>query len=175
MECNLGYKIVHSNFFAKNYFCMWQSIKQTNKQKLTNKPKQNSGLFSNFLEDIKLLFSECKSDRIPAELFQILKDDVVKVLPSIYQNLENSLVATRLEKVSYIPIPKKGNAKECSDYHTIVLISRASKIMLKILEARLQCYMNGEIPDAQARFRKGIWTESQAVNILWIIEKAREL
>ena len=97
------------------------------------------------------------------------------MFPSIYQNLENSLVARKLEKVSYIPIPEKGNVKECSNYRTIVLISHASKVKLKILEARLQCYMNGEIPDVQARFRKGIWTKSQAVNILWIIEKAREL
>ena len=97
------------------------------------------------------------------------------MFPSIYQNLENSLVARKLEKVSYIPIPEKGNAKECSNCHTIVLISHASKVKLKILEARLQCYMNGEIPGVQARFRKGIWTRSQAVSILWIIEKAREL
>ena len=116
-----------------------------------------------------------KGDSIAAELFQILKDDVVKVLHSIYQNLQNSLVATGLEKVTYIPIPEKGNAKKCSNYHTIVLISHARKVMLKILEPWLQCYMNGEIPDLQARFRKSIGTRSQVVNILWLIEKTREL
>ena len=74
-------------------------------------------------------------------------------------NLENSAVATGLKKVSSIPIPKKGNAKECSNYHTIALISHASKVMLKILQARLQQYMNGELPDVQAGFRKGRGTK----------------
>ena len=89
-------------------------------------------------------------------------------------NLENWAVATGLEKVSFIPIPKKGNAKECSDYHTIVLISHASKILLKILQAKLQQYVNCELPDVQAEFRKGRGTRDQIVNILWIIEKARK-
>ena len=70
-------------------------------------------------------------------------------------NLENSAVATGLEKLSFIPIPKKGNAKECSNYHTITLISHASKVMLKILQARLQQYVKGELLDVQAGFRKG--------------------
>ena len=86
-------------------------------------------------------------------------------------NLENSAVATGLEKVSFVPIPKKGNAKECSDYHTIALISHASKVMLKILQARLQQYMNQEIPDIQAGFRKGRGTRDQVANIRWIIRK----
>ena len=85
-------------------------------------------------------------------------------------NLENSAVATGLEKVSFISIPKKGNAKECSNYCTIALISNASKIMLKIVQARLQQYMNLEIPDVQ----KGRGTRDQIANICWIIEKARE-
>ena len=89
-------------------------------------------------------------------------------------NLENSAVATGLEKVSYIPIPKKGNAKECSNYCTIALISHASKVMLKILQARLQQYMNSELPDVQAGFRKGRGTRDQITNICWIIKKARE-
>ena len=89
-------------------------------------------------------------------------------------NLENSAVATGLEKVSFIPIPKKGNAKECSNYCTIALISHASKVMLKILQARLQQYMNCELPDDQARFRKGSGTRDQIANICWIMEKARE-
>ena len=79
---------------------------------------------------------------IPAELFKILKDDAVKVLLSRSSNLEKSAMATGLEKVSFIPIPKKGNAKECSNYQTTALISHASKVMLKILQARLQQYLN---------------------------------
>ena len=86
-------------------------------------------------------------------------------------NLENSAVATRLEKVSFIPIPKKGNTKECSNYRTIALISHTSKVMLKILQARLQQYVNRELPDVQAGFRKG---RDQIANIRQIIEKARE-
>ena len=89
-------------------------------------------------------------------------------------NLENSAVATGLEKVVFIPIPKKGNPKECSNYCTIALISHASKIMLKILQARLQQYVNRELPDVQAGFRNGRGTRVQIANIHWIIEKARE-
>ena len=89
-------------------------------------------------------------------------------------NLENSAVATGLEKVSFHLIQKKGNAKECSNYHTIVLISHASKVMLKILQARLQQYMNLELSDVKAGFRKGRGTRDQIANIRWIIEKARE-
>ena len=88
-------------------------------------------------------------------------------------NLENSAVATGLGKVSFIPIPKKGNAKECSNYHTIALISHASKVMFKILQARLQQYVNRELADVQAGFRKGRGTRDQIANIRWIIEKAR--
>ena len=90
-------------------------------------------------------------------------------------NLENSAVATGLEKVSFHSNPKKGNAKECSNYRTIALISHASKVMLKILQARLQQYMNCDLPDVQAGFRKGRGTRDQIANICWIIEKAREL
>ena len=89
-------------------------------------------------------------------------------------NLKNSEVATGLEKVSVHSIPNKGNAKEFSNYHTIVLISHASKVMFKILQARLQKYMNCELPDVQAGFRKGRKTRDQIANIRWIIEKARE-
>ena len=89
-------------------------------------------------------------------------------------SLENSAVATGLEKSVFIPIPKKGNAKECSNYHTIVLISQASKVMLKILQVWLQQYMNHELPDVQAGFRKGIGTRDQIANIHWIIKKARK-
>ena len=89
-------------------------------------------------------------------------------------NLENSAVATLLKRSVCITIPKKGNAKECSNYHTIALISHASKVMLKILQAKLQEYMNRELPDVQAGFRKGRGIRDQIANICWIMEKARE-
>ena len=89
-------------------------------------------------------------------------------------NLENSAVASGLEKSVFIPIPKKGNAKECSNCHTIALISHASKVILKILQARLQQYVNCELPDVQAGFRKGKGTRDQLANICWFIEKAKE-
>ena len=89
-------------------------------------------------------------------------------------NLESSAVATGLEKVVFIPIPKKGNAKECSNYCTIALISHASKVMLKILQARLQQYVNRELPDVQAGFRKGRRTRDQIGNNFWIIKEVRE-
>ena len=89
-------------------------------------------------------------------------------------SLENSAVATGLEKVSFHSIPKKGNAKECSNYCTIALISHASKVMLKILQARLQQYLNRELPDVQAGFRQGRGTRDQIANIHWLMEKARE-
>ena len=89
-------------------------------------------------------------------------------------NLENLAVATGLEKVRFIPIPQKGNAKERSNYCTIALISHTTKVMLKILQARLQQYVNHELPDVQAGFRKGIGTRDQIANIRWIMEKARE-
>ena len=89
-------------------------------------------------------------------------------------SLGNSAVATGLEKVSFIPIPKKSNVKECSNYHTIVLISHASKVVLKILQARLQHYMNQEIPGVHVGFRKSRGTRDQIANICWIIQKARE-
>ena len=89
-------------------------------------------------------------------------------------NLENSAVATGLEKVSFITIPTKGNAKESSNYRTIALISHTSKVMLKILQARLQQYVNYELPDVQAGFRKARRNRDQVANIHWIIKKARE-
>ena len=91
------------------------------------------------------------------------------------ENLENSAVATDLKRSVFIPIPKKGNAKECSNYRTIALISHASKVMLKILQARVQHYMNCGLPDVQAGFRKGRGARDQITNIRWITEKAREL
>ena len=114
-------------------------------------------------------------DGIPAVLFQTLKDDAVKVLHSIYQQIWKTQPWPQDRKRSvFIPIPKKGNAKECSSYHTVALISHASKVMLKILQARLQQYVNHELPDVQAGFRKGRGTRDQIANIRWIMEKARE-
>ena len=107
---------------------------------------------------------------IPVELFQILKDDAVKVLHSICQKVWKTQQWPQGWKRSvFIPIPKTGNAKECSNYHTIALISHAGQVMLKILQARLQQYMNHEIPDVQVGFRKGRGTRDQIANIRWII------
>ena len=114
-------------------------------------------------------------DKIPVELFQILKDDAVKVLHSICQQIWTIQQWPQDWKRSvFIPIPKKGNAKEYSNYRTIALISHASKVMLKILQARLQQYMNRELPDVQAGFRKGRGTRDQIANIHWIIKKVRK-
>ena len=113
------------------------------------------------------------SDGIPVGLFQILKDDAVKVLQSMCQQIWKTQQWPQDWKRSVsIPIPKKGNAKQCSNYRTIALISHASKVMLKILQARLQQYMNRELPDVQAGFRKGRGTRHQSANICLIIEKA---
>ena len=106
-------------------------------------------------------------DRIPVELFQILKDDAVKVLHSICQQIwKTNQWPQDWKRSVFIPIPKKGNAKECSNYCTIALISHASKVMLKILQARLQQYVNCELPDVQAGFRKGRGTRDQIANPL---------
>ena len=114
-------------------------------------------------------------DEIPAELFQILKDDAVEALHSICQQIWKTQQWPQDWKRSvFIPIPKKGNAKECSNYRTNALISYASKVMLKILQARLQQYVNQELPDVQAGFRKGKGTKDQIAKIRWIIEKARQ-
>ena len=109
-------------------------------------------------------------DGIPVELFQILKDDAVEnVTLNMTANLENSAVATGLEKVNFHSNLKEGKAKECSNYHTIALISHASKVMLQILQARLRQYVNRELPDVQAGFRRGRGTRDQIANIRWII------
>ena len=152
----------------------WQEYTELYKRYL-NEPDIHDGVITHLEPDI--LESTVKwalgnittnkangGDGIPAELFQILKDGAVKVLHSIL-NLENSAMTTGLEKVTFIPIPKKGNAKECSNYCTIALISHASKVMLKILQARLQQYVNHELPDVQAGFRKGRGTRDQIAKI----------
>ena len=152
-----------------------------------NDPDNHSGVVIHLEPDI--LESEVKwalgsittnkasrGDRIPGELFQVLKDDTVKVLHSICQQIWKAQQWPQDWKTSvFIPNPKKGNAKECSDYCTIALISHASKVMLKILQARLHQYVNDELPGVQAGFRKGRGTRDQIDNIHWIIKKAREL
>ena len=115
------------------------------------------------------------SNGVPVELFQILKDDAVKVLHSICKLIwKTQQWPWDWKRSVFIPIPKKGNAKEHSNYHTIAFISHASKVMLKILQARLQQYVNHELPYVQAGFRKGRGTRDQIANICWIIKKARE-
>ena len=112
---------------------------------------------------------------IPVEIIQILKDDAVKVLHSICQQIWKTQQWPQDWKRSVsIPISKKGNGKECSNYHTVALISQASKVMLKILQVRLQQYVNQELSDVQGGFRKGRGTRGQTANIHWITEKARE-
>ena len=111
-------------------------------------------------------------DGIPVELFQILKEDAVKMLHSICQQIWKTQQWPQDWKRSvFIPIPKKGNAKKCSNYQTVALISHSSKVMLKILQARPQQFMNCELPDVQAGFRKGRGTKDQIANIWWIMEK----
>ena len=154
-------------------------------QKYLNDPDNHDGVITHLEPDIlecevkwalgSITMSKASGgDGIPAELFQILKDDAVKVLHSICQQVWKSQQWLQDWKRSvFIPIPKKDNAKECSNYHTIALISHTSKVMLKILQARLQQYINCEVPVVQAGFRKGRRTRDQTGNIRWIIKKAR--
>ena len=114
-------------------------------------------------------------DEILAELFRSLEDDVIKVFHSLCQQIwKTQQWAQDWKRSVLIPIPKKGSTKECANHRTIALISHASKVMLKVLHARLQHYANQELPDVQAGFRKGRGTRDQVANIRWIIEKARE-
>ena len=115
-------------------------------------------------------------DGIPVKPFQILKNDAVKVLHSICEQIWRTQQWPQdWKRPVFIPVPKKGNAKEWSNYHTIALISHASKVMLKILQARLQQYVNHELPDVQAGFRKGRGTRDQIANIPWIIKKSKKV
>ena len=117
----------------------------------------------------------CGGDGIPVELFQILNDDAVKVLNSIcQQTCKTQQWPQDWKRSVFIPIPKKGNAKKYSNYHAIALISHVSKVILKILQASFQPYMNCKLPDVQAGFRKVRGTRDQIANIRWIMEKARE-
>ena len=163
----------------------WQEYIEELYKKDLHDPDNHSGVITHLEPDIL----ECKvkwalgsittnkasgGDGIPVELFQILKDDAVKVLPSICQQIWKTQQWPQDWKRSvFIPVPKKGNAKECSNYRTIALISHASKAMLKILQARLQQYVNRELLDVQGGFRKGRGTRDQIANIHWIMEKGR--
>ena len=154
-------------------------------QKVLHNPDNHDGVITHLEPDI--LEREVKwalesitknkasgGDRIPVELFQILKDDAVKAVCSICKQIWKTQQWSQDWKRSvFIPIPKKGSIKECSNYHTVALISHTSKVMLKILPARLQQYVNYELPDVQAVFRKGRGTTVKIVNIRWIIEKPR--
>uniref|UniRef100_A0A4W2D3Q6 RNA-directed DNA polymerase n=1 Tax=Bos indicus x Bos taurus TaxID=30522 RepID=A0A4W2D3Q6_BOBOX len=163
----------------------WQEYTEQYKKDLHD-PDNHDGVITHLEPDILECKVKCAlgsitmnkasgGDGIPVELFQILKHDAVKVLHSICQQIWKTQQWPQDWKRSvFTPIPKKGNAKECSNYRTIALISHASKEMLKIIQARLQQYMNHELPDVQAGFRKGRGTRDQIANIRWITEKARE-
>ncbi|XP_060261697.1 uncharacterized protein LOC132658533 [Ovis aries] len=171
---------------AENIKKRWQEYTEELYKKDLHDPDNHDGVITNLEPDI--LESEVKwalesittnkasgGDGIPVELFQILKDDAAKVLHSICQQIWKTQRWPQDQKRSvFTLIPKKGNAKECSNYRTIALISHASKVMLKVLQARLQQYVNHELPDVQAGFRKGRGTTDQIANLCWIMEKARE-
>ena len=164
----------------------WQEYTEELYKKHLHDPHNHDGVITHLEPD----FLKCKvkqalgsittikasgGNRIPVELFQILKDDAVKVWHSICQQIwKNQQWPQDWNRSVFIPIPKKGNAKEGSNYHTIALISHTNKVMLKILQARLQQYMNHELLDVQAGCRKGRRTRDQIANICWIIKKARE-
>ena len=165
---------------------MWQEYMEELYKKDLNDPDNHDGVITHLDSDImegkvkwvlgSITMNEARGgDGIPAELFQSLKDDAVKVLhPICQQTWKTQQWPQDWKRPVFIPIPKKGNAKECSNSWKIALISHTSKVKLKILQARLQQYMNQELPDIQAGFRKGGGTRDQIVNIHWIIKKARE-
>ena len=164
----------------------WQEYTEELYKKNLHDPDDHDGVITHLEPDI--LECEVKwalrsitmnkasgGDGILVKLFQILKDDAVKVLHSLCQPIWKTQQWPQDWKRSvFIPIPKKCNAKECSNYHTIALISRASKVMLRTLQARLQQYVNRELPDIQAGFIKHRETRDQIANICWIIKKARQ-
>ena len=168
---------------AENIKKRWQE----STEKLYKKDLHDSDNYSNVISHLEPDILECKvklalqsiitnkaSDGIPVELFQILKDDSVKVLYSICQQIWKTQQWPQDWKRSvFTPIPKKGNAKECSKNHTIALISHSSKVMLKILQAMLQQYVNRELPDVKAGFRKDRGTRDQIANIHWIFKKQK--
>ena len=163
----------------------WQEYMEELHKKDLHDPNNHDGVITHLEPDIlecevkwalgSITMNKASGGDGTVELFQILKDDALKVLHSICQQIwKTQQWPQDWERSVFIPIPKKGNAKECSNYHTIALISHASKAMLKILQARLQQDVNRELPDIQAGFRKGRGTRDQVANIHWIIEKTRE-
>ena len=164
----------------------WQEHTEKLYKKVLNDPDNHDGVGTHIELDIlecevKWTFGSITmnkgsgGDRIPTELFQILKDDAVKVLHSICQQIwKIQQWPQEWKRSAFIPIPKKGNAKECSNYHAIALISHASKIMLKILQASLQQCMNQELSGVQAGFRRGRGTRDQIANICCIMEQESE-
>ena len=164
----------------------WQEYTEELYKKELHHPGNHDGVITHLEPDILecevkwalgsiTMNKDSGGDGIPVELFQILKDNAVKVLHSICQQIWKTQQWPQDWKRSVlIPIPKKGNAKEFSNYCTIALTSHASKVMLKILQARLQQYMSCELPDVQAGFRIGRGTREKIANIHWIIRKARE-
>ena len=165
----------------------WQEDTEKLYKKYLHNPDNHNGVITHLEPDIleykvkralgSITMNKASGgDGIPVELFQILKDDAVKVLHSICQKIwKTKQWPQDWKRSAFIPITKKDNAKECSNYHTIAVISHASKVMLQILQVRLQQYTNCELPDVQAGFRNGKGTRDQIANIRWIIEKAREL
>ena len=163
----------------------WQEYTEELYKKDLNDPDNHDGVITHLDRDIlecevkwhlgRITMNKARGgDEIPAELFQILKDDAVKVLHSICQQIwKTQQWPQDCKRSAFILIPKNDNAKQCPQYSTIVLTSHASKVMLKILQARLQKYVNQEIPDVQTEFRKSRGTRDQ-IAICWIIEKARE-
>ena len=164
----------------------WQEYIEELYKKDLHDPDNHNGMITQLEPDILECEVKCAlesittnktsgCDGIRVELFQILKDNPVKVLHSICQKIWKAQQWPRDWKRSvFIPISKKGNAKECSNYYTMAVISHASKVMLKILQARLQQYVKCELPYVLAGFRKGRGTRDQIANISWIIEKARK-
>ena len=163
----------------------WQEYTEELYKKVLHDQDNKEGMITHLKPDIlecevkwalgRIIMNKASGgDGIPVEIFQILKEDAVKVLHSICRQRKTQQWPQDRKRSVFIPIPKKGNAKECSNYHTIALISHTSKVILKILQARLQQYVNYELPDAQVGFRKGIGTTDQIANICWVIEKARE-
>ena len=169
---------------AENIKKIWQEDTEELYKNHLHDPDNHDGVITHLKSDILecevkwigvTMNKACGRDGIPDKLFQILKDDIVKVLHSIcHQIWKTQQWPQEWKRSVFIPVPKKGNAKECSNYHTIALISHASKVTFKILQARLQQYVNRELPDVQTGFRKGRGTRDQIANICWIIEKARE-
>ena len=175
MKDRNGMDLTEAEYITKR----WQEYTKELYKKDLHDPDNHDGVITHLEPDIL----ECKvkwalgsismnkasgDDEVPVALFQILKDDAVKVLHSTCQQIwKTQQWPQDWKRSAFIPIPKKGNAKECSNYHTIVLISHASKVMLKILQVRFQEYVNRELPDVQAGFRKCRGTRDQIANMHW--------